>query len=239
MVKKNLLDNKLNCLFKSMILLLFFLSLITCDIIWVEYDMEKKFGSEEVNDVEKTQIFALNLDNIMRLDDYMKVTVTPKEKIETPILCFSPTDANCRKDRQVISRVTNGGPAILLLKKEQFFEGTDELNVLVTCHESKCSYTITFEGSISAEIDVKTSYSYLVTKATREMRFEVIGDGSEEGYLTIGIEGSTSANIDIEGVQKSPYQFNTGKIINYKIDNKNNSTLLSRFSIKVRQKENI
>ena len=217
---------------KSKFLLLFLLSLISCDLIWVEYDTNQRFGKQEITHVEETQMIALNLNTTMHVDDYMKVTVTPKENTETPLLCFSPTDAGCEKNRQVISRVTNGEEAILLLKREQFFEGSDELNVFVTCQKKTCSYTITFEGCLTAEITPKTTYSYYVTKANRDMIFEVFGEGTEEGSLTIGIEGSTTAKIDLEGIDKSPYQFGTGQILNFEIENENNSTLLARFWIR-------
>ena len=232
MVKSNVWNKNIKYLFQISLLLLICISFISSQRIWVEYDENLQLGEQNVTNGNQNTIFTLDINSNSNVNYYMKVTVTPHGDIPTPILCFSPTDANCRSDRQVISRVTNGGPAVLLLKKEQFFEGSDELNVLVSCKEDKCNYNIKFEGFQSLIIDTKTSYSYLVGSGNKEMRFEVRGEATDEDYLTIGIEGSSSAQISVDNVEKTPYTFKTGKILTYKLEPKANNTLLSIFTIK-------
>ncbi len=230
MAKKNLLNKNLKSLFQISLIFLICISFISAETVWIEYEEEKQYAEKDIQNAEQKVTYALNLDS-KSCNYYMKVTVTPKGDIPTPILCFSPSDANCRDNKQAISRVTNGGPAILLLKREQFYEGSDELYVLVTCKEDNCNYNIKFEGLQSLEIDTQTSYSYLVSTGNREMRFEVKGEATESDFLTIGIEGSNTAQISIDGVDKTPYTFNNGKIITFPLEPKDND-LLTIFTIK-------
>ena len=223
MSKNNLiLRNKISS-FKSLILLLFFLSFISGE--WVEYDYAKQYGSITRNDARKKVSYSLNLETGKNVAYYMKVSVIPNEGFETPILCFSPTDNNCKDDIQAIGRSTNREPAVLYLKNEQFYPEGYELHILVTCaEEEQCGYTLKFEGLQSAEIDTRTSYSYLVTNSNKEMRFEVYGEIPGKSFLTIGIEGSKSAQINVDGLDVKPYQIDNGRIVTIPFEEENNST---------------
>ena len=232
MAKSNPWNKNIKSLFKITLIFLICATFVSPQRIWVDYDELTQFAEQEVTNGNQKTTFTLNIDSNTQVNYYMKITVTPKGNNLTPILCFSPTDANCRSDRHAITRVTNGGPAVLLLRKEEFYEGSDELNVYVICKEDKCNYNIKFEGLQSLEIDTQTSYSYLVSNGNKEMRFEVRGEATDGDFLTIGIEGSSTAQISVDDVDKAPYTFSTGKILTYKLELKANNTLLSIFTIK-------
>ena len=222
MSKNNLILRNIKTNIKTSILLLFFLSFISA--AWVEYDYDKQYGDHTTNDAPKTVSYSLNLEDSKNVAYYMKVTVIPREDFETPVLCFSPTDNNCKDDIQAIGRSTNKQPAVLYLRKEQFYADQKELHILVTCVEDRCGYTLKFEGLQSAEIDTRTSYSYLVTSVNKEMRFEVYGENPEKSFLTIGFEGSKSAQITVDGIDIKPYQIDNGKIVTIPLEEENNST---------------
>ena len=222
MSKSNLILSNIKSDIKTTILLLFFLSFISAD--WVDYDYMKQYGDVSTDSAPQVKSYSLNIDIEKNVAYYMKVTVIPREEFETPVLCFSPTDSNCKDDIQAIARSTNKEPAVLYLKKEQFFPEGQELNILVTCVEETCGYTLKFEGLQSAEIDTRTSYSYLVTNANREMRFEVYGEAPGKSYLTIGIEGSKTAQISVDGIDVKPYQIENGKIVSIPFEEENNTT---------------
>ena len=45
--------------------------------------------------------------------NYIKVIIIPENGNETPLLCFSPSDADCQSNRQAVARRTDGKPAVL------------------------------------------------------------------------------------------------------------------------------
>ena len=121
----------------------------------------------------------------------------------TPLLFFSPAEANCNNDRKALVRRTDGKPAQLFLKKNNLKKMTQNY-IYIECEEEKCGYTLKLEGCQSAEIDVNSVYSYAITNDNREMRFEVIGEAEKGSYLTIGIEGSSNAKLNIEDIDEEP-----------------------------------
>ena len=222
MSKNNLILRNLKSSIKSSILILFFLSFISA--LWVEYDYSRQYGEYSAENAVKRSSYSLNLETGKNVAYYMRVTVIPRDEFETPVLCFSSTDNNCRDDIEAIGRSTNKEPAVLYLKNEQFFTDGHELHILVTCVEDRCGYLLKFEGLQSAEIDTKTSYSYLVTNANKEMRFEVYGQTPGKSFLTIGIEGSKSAQISVDEIDINPYSIDNGKIVTIPVEEENNTT---------------
>jgi hypothetical protein len=160
----------------------------------------------------------------------MKVTVVPEIGTKTPLLCFSSKDSNCISSREALARGTDGKPTSLFIKREQFNDPIKELFINVKCLDN-CKYTLKFEGSDYAEIDVNSVYSYLATAYNREMRFKVKGEVEEGSFLTIGIEGSSTAQLYIQEEEKIPYDIYKGKIITFPIKSKDNG-VLTYFTIK-------
>ena len=236
MAKDKQLIKLKNNLFVLSLLFLCLISFVSTqeDIDWIEYDYNERKIEKDCLNAKQESKFAITFQDQYRLLEYFKVTVTPLENTITPLVCFSPSDANCNTNRQVISRVADGKPAILLLKKDQFYNGDDELYVNVKCKESTCNYHIKFEDSNAAEIDPNTIYSYLVTKDNREMLFEINGEAEEESYLTIGFEGSTNAKIEVTSIDTidTSYDLGYGKIVSFKPNTNSNSGILASFTIK-------
>ena len=221
--------------FKISILFLCLIAFTSEQIDWIPYNFNEEYAEKKITSAQKESVYALDLtsqtSDSKRLNYYMKVTVTPLEDNPTPIVIFSPTNSN--NDRQVIARATDG-PAKLYLKKEQFIDDQDDLYLKIICKNDGCGYTIRFDGAQSVEIDTNTTYSYLYTNKNREMRFEVYGQSSENTYLTIAIEGSSTAQIVVDDVDKKPYEFGNGRILTFPLKNKEdeNESILATFYIK-------
>ena len=215
----------------AILIFLCIISSIKSDIVWIFYENGASSAEYKHINGQKTQTVACEFGGAIPY--YMKVMVTPSDGEETPLLCFSPSDANCQSNRQALARRTDGKPAFLYLKKEQFSIGMNELFIYITCLENKCSYTLTFIGGQSAEITPNSVYSYLVTNDNQNMLFEVIKEGViEDGsFLTIGIEGSSTAQLNIENIDKKIIYLNNGKIITFPIYDED-SKILSKFYVK-------
>ena len=63
------------------------------------------------------------------------------------------------------------------------------------------------------------------------MKFEVIGEVEEGSYLTIGIEGSSTAELYVDNIDLEPTNLDSGKIITFPLDTQNSNALLL-FTIK-------
>ena len=179
----------------------------------------------------QNQTVLLEFNNINDIPNYLKVTIFPINGIPTPLLFFSPSDQTCQNDRQVLSRRTDGLPTSIFIKKGQF--SSEELFIYAQCENVNCEYFINFEGAQFAEIDVNSVYSYVVATYNREMNFEVLGNVEDGSYLTIGVEGSTSAEINFDNEDNEYQQFSldTGKIVTFPINNPDNN-ILTTFNIK-------
>ena len=219
-------------LFERIVLLLCFLSFINADIQRVDYNPSELSGEYTHNKGSKVQTVELIFSNEREIPYYIKVTVTPEKDIATPLLCFSPTDANCKSDVHTMIKKTDGRSSSIFIRKEEFIGS--QLYVLVTCEENSCSYTLRFEGGQSAEIDANSVFSYVVNSHTREMKFQAMGTIEDSGYLTIGIEGSSTIQIDVENVEDTEYPdyyLGIGRVVTIPIYN-SNSNILATFSIK-------
>ena len=111
-----------NAFLKSSILFFFLISFLNCENPkYIDFNFETYSTTYEHTDGSKTQTVICEFAN-NRIPTYLKVTVTPKEGYETPLMCFSPTDQNCNKDRYAVARRTDGKPATIFVKGEQFDE---------------------------------------------------------------------------------------------------------------------
>ena len=75
-------------------------------------------------------------------------------------------------------------------------------------------------------------YSYLVTNINRVMLFEVNGTVEEISFLTIGVEGSFTVTFSVDGFEKSPYEFDNGKILTIPIDSRENISSIAKILVK-------
>jgi len=212
------------------LLLCCLISFINAKVERIEYDISGTVEKTYTNAPQKKNFFLNFGDKILPF--YIKVTVTPEKDKETPVLCFSNKDQNCLNDRQAIAKQTDGSPVVLYAKKEQYYDKENNLYVSVTCPESICTYTIKFEGVESAKMGPNNAYSYLVTNVNRVMLFEVYGTAKEGSFLTIGVEGSSTATFSVDGFEKYPYKFHNGKILTIPIDSRENISSMAKILVK-------
>ena len=224
---------KFNQLFIQIVLILSVLSFITPQIEWIDYDPSTYSATyRHKKDLDKVTVAVDFHDYIIPY--YIRVTATPEEGSTTPILCFSPTSNTCSENRIVITRNGDQNPAILFVKREEF-EGYDkELYIVAACQKADCDYTLKFEGAQSAEINANSIFSYVVTNANEGMVYEVVGNGEEGDYLTIGVEGSSYLELDIKDLEMKiqPIYLDNGRIITFPIIDQQNSNILAIFTIK-------
>ena len=117
-----------------------------------------------------------------------------------------------KADRENIVKRTDGKPAKLYVKKEQFKDKF--FYIFVTCKEEDCSYTLKFEGEEFASININETYSYLVTNNNKEMIFKINEKVENDSYLTLGIDGySDYAEFDIEDCDGPQFFFETGRVV--------------------------
>ena len=216
---------------KTIVFLCFLITFINSQTS-IQYDHATGHAESIQNNAPQKRSFVVNFDTTKSLPFYLKVTVTPKEGEETPVLCFSNRDQNCQTNRQAISKRTDGKPGFLFVKKDQISNTDDKLYIQVSCVSNGCSYTLSFDGDQSAVIDINQVYSYLVTNANREMIFEVSGTSEEGAFLNIGFEGSSAAILSIDNVESTQYSFDNGKIINFPIEAKETTARLAKFTLK-------
>ena len=211
------------------LLLLFLLLLISPisndEVEWLPYKASL-FQASYKHTIDK-RIITVGIDfgTLPDVPNYFKFTVTPNKGFSSPILCFSPTDPLCINDRQILVRRTDGLDSIIHIKKGKI----TKLYVQIICLEDNCRYSLKAKGSDMVMLDVNSEYSYLVSETSKEMEFKVTGSASTGSYLTIGIEGSSSADLVIDGVEKQPFVIDNGKIVTFPIESK---SLSSTFSIK-------
>ena len=195
------------------LLLLCLTSFINSAITTITYDDSQEYTEYKGQNMAKETTFNLQFKN--QIPFYIKVTVTPEEGKSTPLLCFSPTDPNCDTGREAYAKRTDGQMAALYLNREQFQSQDKELYVKVTCEESNCNYVLKFYGNMGLVIEPNTIYSYLVTTGSREMKFEVNGEVPEESFLTIGLEGSSNAQLNVDDIDNTQYNFASGRIVTF------------------------
>ena len=203
--------------------------MVSSQVNWVDYNYDTNFGLYSQADGDKIQFLGIKFDSI---PNYMKVTVTPEENTTTPHICVSNTDSNCKDNRIAFGSHGIGNSSSVYIKKGQMeIEGT--LYVLVTCEEEKCSYTVKFEGGEAAEIDINSVFSYVVSNENKNMIYQVMGNVEEGSYLTIGVEGSSFVEIEVDSeLDIRYYSLDNGRIITYPINIAENSNILATFEIK-------
>ena len=161
---------------------------------------------------------------------YVKAEVTSNDSNPAPLLCFSNKDQNCKEREQLVKNPV-GKSTFMWLKREQFEKDDQEFYALVVCPSDKCSYTIKFTGDQAASLPSNYIYSYLVTSSNREMRFEIKGE-EKNVYLTVGIQGSSKANMNIDSVYNEGIIFKSGRVVSFYLEDFENSSNLATVTIK-------
>ena len=82
--------------------------------------------------------FLLKFGSGVAIPSYIKVTLSPLKDQETPHLCYSPTDADCLKDRRIMATRVDKKPVIAFVKSNEISGQNKNLNALVTCKKDKC-----------------------------------------------------------------------------------------------------
>ena len=217
----------------QIVLILSLISFITSQIEWIDYEPNSYSASYKHRHQSDKVVVAVDFKDYV-IPYYIRVTATPEEGSTTPILCFSPTSNTCSENRIVLTRNGDQNPAILFVKREEFEDKDKELYIHATCQKSDCDYTLKFEGAQSAEINANSIFSFVVTNTNKAMVYEVVGNAKEGDYLTIGVEGNPSLEINIEDFQleKQPIFLDYGRIITFPLIVQQNSNILARFTIK-------
>ena len=209
----------------SLILLLNSFIFISSRIIY--YDSEK--SRDEANPEQKndyTIVFQSTIPN------YIKITITPHEGLETPSLCYSPTDATCDTNRVILANRGDKKPVFAFIKKDEI--KNNQINIVVTCNEDKRGYKIELEGREKCKIEDNTIYTYVITKENSEMEFEFYGESDTYSIMNLGIEGSKSAQIKLDDENMFAYQtvYEKARFTSYAIQKKTNDTeLLVSFKV--------
>ena len=224
---------KFNQLSIQIVLILSLISFITSQIEWIDYQPDSYSAKYEHTKQLDKVVVAVDFHDYI-IPYYIRVTATPKEGSSTPILCFSPTSNTCSENRIVITKNGDQNPAILFVKREEFDEKDKELYIYATCQKSDCRYDLLFEGFQAAEINANSIFSYVVTNVNKGTVYEVVGEAKTGDYLTIGVEGSSSLELNIEDfeLEKQPLYLDNGRIITFPLILEENSNILSKFSIK-------
>ena len=225
-------------LFSLFLLLNIFTLVLSADI---EYNTSTKKGELKVDEATSLETsYTLNIKDSNDVPKYLKVTLTPIGEQETPTLCYSPEDPNCKTNRVVLASRVDKKPVFACIKREEVKIISKAANVYtsVTCKEAGCGFTILFEGQDRCQVDANEGavYSYVVTSKNKEMDFEAVGisGGSDILFMNIGIEGSDSASINVDGVtQPKLVKYDGAQMVTYRLENAQdlNITSLAKFTI--------
>jgi hypothetical protein len=183
----------------------------------------------KMTDPGKTHSYALDFKG-GQLPYYVKVEVTSDDTNPAPLVCFSNKQQTCTEREQLVKNAV-GKTAVMWLKREQFEKDDQELYVYVECPVSNCQYTIKFTGDQTASFPANFVYSYLVTSANREMRFEIVGE-EKNAYLTVGLYGSSKATLNIDNVYNEGVILKNLKVLTFFLEDYENSSNIAVITVK-------
>ena len=227
MVKKNILLN-------FIIIFFYLFSYIKSeDIIWITYDFSQGYGEKISTSSPQKQSFAVDFTSEQGdIPFYIKVQVTSDYSNPAPLLCFSNSDPSCDTREQLVKN-PNGKSTFFWVKREQFGGYNEKLYITAECEQEGCDYTVKVEGSQSAIFEPNFVYSYLVTTYNREMIFEIQGN-QKMVYMTISLDGSSKALLNIENAPDIIEKYKTGSSISFYIpedETKNSDLNLAKFKV--------
>ena len=182
---------------------------------------------------DKTQAFEVYFEDITKINNYMKIEVFSEDDNPAPLLCFSTSDANC-VSRNQIAKNASGKNAIIWLKREEFNKDTDNFFIYVQCANGICSYNLTIFSDFRATFGPNFVYSYLVTQYNKEMAFEIKGQEAN-AYMTIVLEGSSSAIVSDDDIYREGIHYRTGNAFIFFLEDMQditNESILARIKVK-------
>ena len=204
----------------------------------IKYDSGTKKANDSVDKASALEnLYTLKIEDGNDIPKYIKVTLTPKGEQKTPTLCYSSNDQYCKTNRVVLASRVDKKSVIACVKGNEIQSNSKSLYTTVTCKEAGCGFDILFEGQDRCQVDASdgTIYSYEVTGANNVMDFEAVGisGGYEIFFMNIGIEGSDSATITVNGVQPKLVKYDGAQMVTYQIENAEdfNVTSLANFTI--------
>ena len=213
----------------TMIIFLCLFSFMQCQVTWIDYDFSTMTVERKMTDPGKTHSYALDFKG-GQLPYYVKVEVTSDDTNPAPLVCFSNKQQTCTEREQLVKNAV-GKTAVMWLKREQFEKDDQELYVYVECPVSNCQYTIKFTGDQTASFPANFVYSYLVTSANREMRFEIVGE-EKNAYLTVGLYGSSKATLNIDNVYNEGVILKNLKVLTFFLEDYENSSNIAVITVK-------
>ena len=204
----------------------------------IKYDSGTKKANDSVDKASALEnLYTLKIEDGNDIPKYIKVTLTPKGEQKTPTLCYSSSEQNCKTNRVVLASRVDKKSVIACVKGNEIQSNSKSLYTTVTCKEAGCGFDILFEGQDRCQVDASdgTIYSYEVTGDNKVMDFEAVGisGGYEIFFMNIGIEGSDSATITVNGVQPKLVKYDGAQMVTYQIENAEdfNVTSLANFTI--------
>ena len=184
------------------------------DIETITYDFINGYGEITKNNAIKKQSFTVDFSNQQtNIPYYIKALVTSKDDNPAPLLCFSNSDQNCNTRDQLVKN-PNDKIVFLWIKREQFEKSDQSFFIMVQCENDGCAYNLRVEGAQAAIFGPNFIYSYLVTTYNKEMKFEI--DGTEKNvYITVSLDGSSKATLEVENIYESIEKYKTGKTVTF------------------------
>ena len=179
---------------------------------WMYYDYSTDSVEKTYNGNDKSHTFTVEFGE-GKVPYYLKVEVNSTDNNPAPLLCFSNKDKTCF-DKQLLMKNPNGKSVFMWVKREQFEKEDEELYINVQCAEEGCKYIVKVTGEQSAVFEPNFVYSYLVSSANREMRFDIIS-AQTSVFMTVTLEGSTKATVSVENEYADQIEHKTGKAMTF------------------------
>ena len=153
MVNKNQRYLNIKTLFTKFLIFFYLITLIKSNFFLVIYKIKSLVKFDRA---PKMRTIGLDFHDWSKAPDHMKLTLTPEKNFLTPILFFCPRDRDCLIEREELVKRTDRSPAILFLKREQYIDLINEIFIHITCLEDICAYSLAYEDSTAAEIEVNS-----------------------------------------------------------------------------------
>ena len=219
---------KIYILINLFILSIYLISFVNSEVELITYNFTTHTGEKIITSSTQKKNFVVDFsEKPSDIPSYIKVQVTSTDSNPAPLLYFSNTDPDCIQRNQIIKN-PNNKEALFWAKKEEFSWVDEALYILIECENDGCSYTINIEGTSTSYLYTNFVYSYLVSSYNRKMQFEILGS-QNNAYITIALDGSSSATLSVENIPEIASKYKTGSVITYFLENEeiNSSSLAS------------
>ena len=86
----------------------------------IKYDSATKKAEDSIDKASALEnLYSLKIEEGNDIPNYIKVTLTPKEEQETPTLCYSSSDQNCKFNRVVLASRVDKKSVIACVKRNE------------------------------------------------------------------------------------------------------------------------